>query len=419
MGRGSRRPQENRQADGDPVRKIFSLVLIISLSPLASVRAAGETGFQFLSIGGGARADGMGEAQAALAEGANAMYWNPSGLGLTPSSEVTFTYLNYLEDAKQQYAALAMPVNQGRSGAFGVSATRFTITNIETRDAQSALTGVTEQDDTALQVSYGMRLGSNASAERSGWFAGAGVKQVSEKLAGVSASAVAWDAGLQYRPGSIVAQKVGEWTRRLSFGLAATQFGSGAKFDTQTTDLPSDVRLGAGYTHFLSGDALNVAVDGVFPKKGNAQLNEGVEFWIHNVFALRGGFVGGQDAGSGLRVGAGFRFQKIEFNYAWTGFGDALGNAHRISFDWHFGRNAQNTTTGLKDDLVKFYLSDAQDNLTTGAYHEAVISANHVLEIDPRNPQALQLLTEAGEKMKKPDSLPEPKSDSDTQGIRQ
>ena len=127
--------------------------------PASSARAAGETGFQFLTIGGGARANGMGEAQAALAEGANAMYWNPSGLGLTTGSEVTFTYLNYIEDAKQQYAALALPVNHGRSGAFGFSATRFTIGDIETRDAESTRLGTTEQDDTALQVSYGTRLG--------------------------------------------------------------------------------------------------------------------------------------------------------------------------------------------------------------------------------------------------------------------
>ena len=232
------------------------------------------------------------------------------------------------------------------------------------------------------------------------------MKQISEKLAGVCCERGGLGTRAQYHPGSLAAQKVGEWSRRLSFGLSATQFGSGAKFDTQTTDLPSDVRLGAGYTHFLYGDALNFAVDAVFPKGGNARFNEGVEFWIHNVFALRGGFVGGQDAGSGVRAGAGFRFQKMELNYAWTGFGDALGNAHRISFDWRFGRDAQNTVTGLKEDLVKFYLSDAQEDLSSGAYHEAVIAANRALEIDPGNPQALQLLTEAGEKMKKPDSLP-------------
>jgi hypothetical protein len=342
------------------------------------------------------------------------MYWNPAGLGLTSGREVSLTDLNYIGDAQQQYAALAWPMNHGRSGAFGFSATRFTITDIETRDAQSTRIGTTEQSDTSLQVSYGTRLGAASGVDRSGWFAGAGVKQVSEKLAGLSANTIAWDAGLQYRPGTLAAQKAGEWTRRLSFGLAATQFGPGAKYDTQTTDLPSDVRLGAGYTHFLFGDALNFAVDAVFPKKGDLRFDEGVEFWLHNVFALRAGVVGGQALGSGLRAGAGFRFQRLEFNYAWTGFGDAFGNAHRVTLDWRFGRDARNAVTGLKDDLVKFYLSEAQDNLTTGSYHEAVISANRVLEIDPGNPQALQLLTDAGEKMKRPDPLPEPKDEPET-----
>ena len=225
----------------------------------------------------------------------------------------------------------------------------------------------------------------------------------------MTADALAYDAGLQYRPGAVTAEKAGEWTRRLSLGLSATNLGSGAKFDQQTTDLPSETRIGLGYTHFLWGDALNVAVDAVLPKNGDMYFNEGAEFWIRNTFALRVGLVGNQDAGTGLRAGAGFRFQTMELNYAWTGFGEALGDAHRVSLDWRFGRDAQSATTGLKSDLVKFYLSEAQDHLTASSYHEAVISANRVLEIDPKNPQALQLLIEAGEKMKAPDPLPEVK----------
>jgi hypothetical protein len=393
------------------MRKIFFIAVVAVFVSGPRLHAAGETGFQFLSIGGGARANGMGEAHSALAEGADAIYWNPAGLGLASGNELTATYLDYIADAKQEYAGLALPVNHGRSGAFGLAATRFTIDNIETRDAVATRIGTTEQDDTALQVSYGRRIGGDPTGRR-GWFAGAGVKQISERLAGLSANTIAWDAGLQYRPGTLAAQKAGEWTRRMSFGLSATQFGSGAKYDTQTTDLPTEIRAGAGYTHFIAGDALNLTADAVFPKNGSQHFNEGAEFWIHNVFALRIGFVGRQGAGSGLRAGAGFRFQKIELNYAWTGFGDALGNAHRLSLNWRFGRDAQNAVTGLKDDLVKFYLSDAQDNIASGAYHEAVISANRALEIDPGNPQALQLLTDAGEKMRRPDPLPAPQPEA-------
>ena len=61
---------------------------------------------------------------------------------------------------------------------------------------------------------------------------------------------------------------------------------------------------------------------------------------------------------------------------------------------------------GLQTDLVQYHLSQAEDDLSVGSYYEAVLEANRVLDADPRNPQALQILVEAGEKMKPADSLP-------------
>ena len=143
------------------MKKAFTFILCSSLLAGSVVSAdPGKTGFGFLSLGNGARGIGMGEAQSALAEGSNAVYWNPAGLGITPFPEMTLTHANLFDDSAQQYAALALPLKRGARGAFGFSATRFSISDIEARDAQAALQSEKlKQEDLNLQVSYGFRVG--------------------------------------------------------------------------------------------------------------------------------------------------------------------------------------------------------------------------------------------------------------------
>ncbi|MCG3205422.1 MAG: hypothetical protein KCHDKBKB_02143 [Elusimicrobia bacterium] len=405
--------------------KKISVALVIGFFAHGSLFAdPGKTGLGFLSLGNGARSIGMGEAQSALAEASNAIYWNPAGLGLTPFPELTLTHAELFEDSAQQYAALALPLRKGARGTLGFSVTRFSITDIEARDAQAALQNEKlEQEDLNLQVSYGFRVGplrqgyggqgglaprSSPQASVGGLYLGVGVKRISEKLAHVSASAFGFDVGAQYRPGEGPARALGEWARRMSLAVSALNMGKGPTFDKEETPLPQTTRFGLAYTHFLWGDALTLASDYEIAKSGENRMMGGAEFWVKNMLALRAGYVQGQDIGDEVRFGAGFRFQTLQIDYALARFGEALGDTHRFTLTFRFGEGAVKATTGLKPDLVGFYLSQAQDDLAAGSYHEAVINANNVLEVDPHNPQALQILFEAGERMKTPSPLPEP-----------
>src|SRR5687768_8481233 len=64
---------------------------LLTLNCLAEGKA-GTTSAEFLKIGVGARAIGMGETQAALANDAFASYWNPAGLGSIKIPEVSVMY---------------------------------------------------------------------------------------------------------------------------------------------------------------------------------------------------------------------------------------------------------------------------------------------------------------------------------------
>jgi len=390
-------------------KTVIPIMAAIIFLPALMFAEAGKTGAGFLSLGNGARAAAMGEAQTAAAEGVSAIYWNPAGLGLTPAHEITLTQVQYFEDVTEQYGGLAIPLKKGRLGGLGLSFTNFSVSNIEGRDAQSTRTGTVQEKDLSLQMSYGLRvLGEEDSYERDGLYLGAGIKRISEDLAGVSANTMALDAGLQYRPGPKMVQACGEWVRRVSLGVSSLNMGKGLTFDREETPLPQEVKFGVGYTHFLWGDALNLAMDISKPRDNRTRASGGGEFWIKNVFAVRAGYINDQDVGNGVRAGAGFRFQTMEVDYAWAAYGKQLGDTHRFTLSFRFGEGAVAAYEGMKADLVKFHLSEAQDQLNAGSYHEAILEANEILEVDPKNAEALHVLMEAGEKMKPVESLPEP-----------
>ncbi|MEQ1920553.1 MAG: hypothetical protein ABL955_15300, partial [Elusimicrobiota bacterium] len=59
---------------------LSSALLLAALPAAAMSSAAGTSGAQFLKLGSGARAGAMADAFAAIADDANAAYYNPAGL---------------------------------------------------------------------------------------------------------------------------------------------------------------------------------------------------------------------------------------------------------------------------------------------------------------------------------------------------
>ena len=89
---------------------------------------------EFLKIGIGARALGMGNAQSAVASDVTAGYWNPAGLadadGL-PYPEVALMHASYFANiANYNYVGFAMPVDSSGSRRFGVTLIRMGIDDI-------------------------------------------------------------------------------------------------------------------------------------------------------------------------------------------------------------------------------------------------------------------------------------------------
>src|SRR5688572_8724694 len=84
-----------------------------------SADAKGTTSANFLKLGVSARAAGMGEAQAAAVEGADALYWNPAALGKVEDGALTLMHGQHLENSYYDYAAVAHKVGENNVIAVG------------------------------------------------------------------------------------------------------------------------------------------------------------------------------------------------------------------------------------------------------------------------------------------------------------
>ncbi|MGB9594891.1 MAG: UPF0164 family protein, partial [Candidatus Poribacteria bacterium] len=113
------------------ILKISVVLIIITLSILCypfvaegSEKYAGE----FLSIGTGARALGMGGSFVAVADDGTSAYWNPAGLGGLNQTELIFMHTSMFGLDKYDYVNITQPTR--KSSALALSWIRLGIGDI-------------------------------------------------------------------------------------------------------------------------------------------------------------------------------------------------------------------------------------------------------------------------------------------------
>jgi hypothetical protein len=354
---------------------------------LAWASDPGTTAANFLELGAGPRAIGMGGAHVAVADDAYATWWNPAGLVQAENPEVSATYNNYLEKTSQQYIAGVLP--KGRLGTFGASANIFSYGTIAGADAGGQPTGDVSASDMALSASYAHPIFQDARKQSHLSFGVTG-KWIHEKLDTVSANAVAMDAGLHWEAG----KSMGEELEGLRAGLVIRNLGSSMKFDTDSFALPRAAAAGLALTRLWRGEAMTFALDGEKPQAGSAFFSGGVEIWTLRTFVIRGGYTSQGDLGNGLRLGAGIRFQTLEIDYAFANEGD-LGSAHRVGVTFQFGKKTPEPLV-----IAETWYEKGVKEYRRARYTEALVDFNKALELDPNHPDALEMMKKTYERIK-------------------
>jgi hypothetical protein len=321
--------------------------LLVALCVIAPLAAAG-TGVakyagEFISLGVGGRALGLGGAYVALANDVTAGYWNPAGLARISYPQITLMHDERFGNlVNYDYGAVAMPL--GPRSSIGVSLFRLGVDDIpDTRNAGVDINGNLTYDpaqfsrvdpnkvtyfnaaDWALYVTYARRYSDDFAY-------GANIKLIRRELGDHSATGIGVDFGLWYTPFDNLL--LGANLQDVTTTFLA--------WDTGTNELISPtMKVGTAYLIDALGGRFAPAVDFDirFENRRSASmahlgpvsmdLHTGLEFQFKDLIALR---VGYSDIKQ-LTLGAGVHLPKLNIDYSFMKFdqNDQLGNTHRIS----------------------------------------------------------------------------------------
>jgi len=363
---------------------ILAILFIFNYTANAQVSV---TAVPFLQIEPDSRAAGMGNTGVALADNANAVFWNPAGLAFQRGSQISITHSNWLPNFNVDlfYDYLVGKHHVEGLGTFGGHITFLNLGEQVRTSEDNVELGRFNSFELAAGLSYGLQLSDNFSI-------GTGMRFIHSSLASGSVS------GQQINPGSSVGFdlagmyksnpfRVFNRDASINVGLNISNIGPSIQYtdNDQADPLPTVLRLGQAFTIQLDeegfntltfatdiskimarlepdvtprGDTVFVAqqpLEGFFNSFGSFQrdlgngevinvsfleqliIANGLEYWYDQKFALRAGFFHEtEDNGNRkfVTLGAGLRYNIIgvDFSYLYTLEEDSpLANTIRFS----------------------------------------------------------------------------------------
>jgi hypothetical protein len=326
---------------------IFAFCVVISTGYAQKV---GSTSMQFLKVIPSAKGTGMGDAYAVRSSGADAIFWNPSGLISVKNQEVSSTYIKWLFDTRQ--GALSYATSLDDYGVVGIQIQYVDFGEfIETTESEpysSNFPGQGITGNTFRPYSYivGMSYAKNLTDK---FAIGLSVKYAHESLYngskvitlvrnGASEEVKTWtdalmfDLGIKYNTGF----------HSIQVGAAVQNFGANVTYAKESSPLPMMFRLGIAADVIGSDplfivdndNRLGIEFDLFQPNDYAQQEHIGIEYEYSGMFTLRAGYKFNYDV-DGITFGGGIKQNissvNLTVDYSYCPMGTYLGNAHRFS----------------------------------------------------------------------------------------
>ncbi|GMU95242.1 MULTISPECIES: PorV/PorQ family protein [Ignavibacterium] len=330
------------------MRSKIILFIILAFSSIATINA--QTVFakyagEFMALGVGGRALGMGGAFVAVANDVTSGYYNPAGLANLNYPQIALMHSEQFGNlVNYDYGAVAIPFSTDMS--FGLSVMRLGVDGIpdtrnalydangdgviDIRDDRLDYTRITEfsNQDWAFYLTFAKRQESN-------FYWGVNAKVIRRALAEYSATGIGFDVGAFYTPFENL--YLGANLQDATTTLVA--------WSTGRNELVSPtLKIGGAYklTEFLGGyimPALDFDVrfeNRRFASQFNLgpvsfDMHAGLEYTFRNLVYIRGGY---NDVKQ-FTVGAGVKLPKLNIDYSFARFSeseiDRLPDSHRIS----------------------------------------------------------------------------------------
>jgi len=326
-------------------------------------RYAGE----FLEIGVGGRALGLGGAYCAMAEDPSSFYWNPAGIARVPSISVWAMYNNQFGDfndplAQHSVLGVVFPIT---GAALGVHWIRLSVDQIpifpdytgESLETRKNLIdgipeGYFEDAEDALFVSFAKMNKFNLDL---GWSLfeipielpiGVNLKMIRQKLYDKEAFGIGADVGIQLRVplSEMFGQKgLGDFAIGLCYQDVTK---TGIDWGEGNTDvITQNFRVGIAYHQKIPKWKSELIFERVSNTRYRNDGRMGIEYIYNRILFFRFGFsrldwgktvdgIWSQVDFATWNVGFGLQYWRLTCDYAFLKA--ELGNAHRLSIGYHF-----------------------------------------------------------------------------------
>ncbi len=328
------------------LKKLSFVLFIFALSfSSQSQTVIGKYAGEFMAIGVGGRAMGMGGAFVGIANDVTAGYYNPAGLAQIKYPQIALMHdERYGQLANYNYGSVAIPY--GKDWSFGISTMWLSIEGIpDTRNAlyDANRDGILDIRTDRLDYSKITEFNNNdwafyltaAKKHSDVFYYGANIKIIRRTFGDIgSATGIGFDVGAMYLPMENLV--VGANIQDVTTTLIAWSTG-------RNELITPTLKVGSAYSYDLGWGKILPAIDldirfenrrfasqfNIGPVSFDSHL--GVEFSYKNLFAIRGGY---NDVKQ-FTIGAGVKLPKLNIDYTFAKFNmskeESLDNTHRIS----------------------------------------------------------------------------------------
>lgn len=199
----------------------FSALLILSAQPLlAQSSKIATTAAPFLTLGTGARASALGHAFTSKATGADALFWNPSGIAVADprfNDKGSFLLTNYEWVADIGYNAFGVTLPVNANGVLGLSFAMvdYGTMDVTTIDMQEGTGEKFSPRDMVVGLSYAQPLTNQ-------FYIGGTVKYIQQQIWDMQAQTVALDIGFML---------ITEYWNGIRLGASLSNFGGEMQLD--------------------------------------------------------------------------------------------------------------------------------------------------------------------------------------------